>query len=99
MQNVKVDTKLDATNAQDADEVETRRERYERMFFQYLPSCVLECLSKQKTEGEEQDVPDDMEAEEEEEQEVSELETYQILNVRWIDGWMSCMRPSIKAFF
>ena len=32
-------------------------------------------FQSQKTEGEEQDVPDDMEAEEEEEQEVSELET------------------------
>ena len=82
LQNVKVgareklrERREDTTNAQDADEVETRRKRYERMFLQFLPSCVLECLSKQKTEGEEQDVPDDMESEEEEEQEVIELET------------------------
>ena len=55
-------------DAQDDDEVETPRERWERKYTQkllkFLPSCMLECLSKQKTEGEEQDVPDDMEAEE-----------------------------------
>ena len=57
-----------------------------------------------ETEAQEHDPMDAewSEAEEEAEQEVKEVikrPAANVLNVGWVDGWMSYMRPSIKAIF